>query len=195
MGENTPHHVTLEVNSLSGIDHWGSWRSHSLKNSFIFSVFHHKIQFTPKQLDICCNMRLALQSQVYISVNNKILWKWQMKESWLQQHWSLVLEITLFFFAPLRSLFSLLLSSQVSIGFGDAKGNFDFYLLGWPWMIDFDQKPYYFQSCVMYQPRFSWWKYQIIWCCLGPLGNVNEFIQAVYKHCKKYTKSQFCKHN
>ena len=149
MGENTPHHVTLEVNSLSGIDHWGSWRSHSLKNSFIFSVFHHKIQFTPKQLGICCNMRLALQSQVYISVNNKILWKWQMKESWLQQHWSLVLEITLFFFAPLRSLFSLLLSSQVSIGFGDAKGNFDFYRLGWPWMIDFDQEPSVFRVALL----------------------------------------------
>ena len=42
--------------------------------------------------------------------------------------------------------FSLLLSSQVSMGFGDAKGNFDFYLLGWPWMIDFDQKACAFQS-------------------------------------------------
>ena len=45
----------------------------------------------------------------------------------------------LFFFA--FRVQSLLLSSQVSIEIDDAKGNFDFYLLGWPWMIDFDFKP------------------------------------------------------
>ena len=69
----------------------------------------------------------------------------------VKAHWAQCASILFFFFfcALHESLFSLLLSSQVSIGFGDAKGNFDFYLLGWPWMIDFDQKPYFVQSNVI----------------------------------------------